>query len=282
MSDPASPSVAVIGFQSAGKSTYLGAFFIACEEGADDMSITAYADGNREYLNGLADELASLTRLERTPQTEPGLVDLTLRMNEGDEARRLVIPDLSGELLRESMNDRVLDPSLEALLMGTDSVLLFVRADKIVPVRRLADFAAAMKQAGEEVTGETAVEDRDSWSIELAPTQARLTDVVQELMDMKDAKDLRLGLVISAWDMRPTPGETPRQWAGRELPLVVQALEASGIVWEVFGVSAQGGDFKNDADRERLESTELAKRAVVQLADGEDAGIGAPVRWALR
>jgi hypothetical protein len=166
--------------------------------------------------------------------------------------------------------------------METDSILLFVRADKIVPVRRLTDFAAAMKKAGEEISGEAAVEDRDSWSIELAPTQARLTDVVQEVLELKEATNLRLGLVISAWDMRPTPAETPRQWAERELSLVVQAMNASGIVWDVFGVSAQGGDFTNDADRERLESTELAKRAVVQLADGEPAGIGAPVRWALR
>jgi hypothetical protein len=282
MADQPPASVAVVGFQSAGKSTYLGAFFIACEYGADDMSIATYGDGNREYLNGLADELASLTRLERTPQTEPGHIDLTLRLTADDEARRLVIPDLSGELLRESMNNRVLDPTLETLLMETDSILLFVRADRIVPVRRLADFAAAMKTAGEEISGEAAAEDRDSWSIELAPTQARLTDVVQEILELKEGADIRLGLVISAWDMRPTAGETPRQWVGRELPLVLQALDASGIVWEVFGVSAQGGDFGNDADRERLESTELAERAAVELADGNPAGIGARVRWALR
>jgi hypothetical protein len=62
---------------------------------------------------------------------------------------------------------------------------------------------------------------------------------------------------------------------------LVQALEnAPTIAWELFGVSAQGGDF-DGPERAALEKLDVAERPKVRSRSGDLVGIGAPLRWAL-
>jgi hypothetical protein len=280
--DTPGPAVALLGFAETGKSTYLAAFFLACEAGIDDLMLTTCVGGDREYLHELATKLSRFQELKRTSQTETQQLDLQVSLGADKESLRVFVPDLSGEHLRESMNERELASDLEVLLEGTDTILLFVRADDVSPVVDLAEIAKWVAAAGETPSGETTRSDGEDpeWVIELSPTQPRLLDVVQELIEIVGSP-VRIGLMLSAWDKRD--GDlAPMPWAEANIPIVVQALSNAGIDWEIFGISGQGGDFDSDTDRDRLEGIALAERATVHRADGTEAGIGEPLRWALR
>lgn len=284
MSEPPDQStVALIGLQGTGKSTYVVAFFLACESSADGMCITNYCgNGNREYLNKLAQRLADCEALERTRQTEPGELRLKVILADGAEEQQLLIPDLSGELLRDGMATRHLDEQLDQLVASANGTILFMRSDRIVAAETLADFNTALERAGQPAEGATAPERPEDWELAVAPTQVRLVDAVQELLRRRGPAPLRLALVLSAWDTQSKAGLTPLQWAQGHLALLTQLLDGQeNVQWSVFGVSAQGGDFCDAEQRDRLKEVDVSVRATVAQADGSAGGVGAPVRWAL-
>jgi len=271
----------MLGLHSAGKTTYAVVFYTACEGGRDGMAITKYAEGDRAYLNERADELANCKPLERTSQQARGELRLRVKLGSNRPERLLVMPDLSGELLRDSMTDRLLNEDLSQLMDESDAALLFVHSNRIIQPTNIADLNELLRRAGEQPGGETARETPDDWEIDLAATQVQLTDIMQELMRLRGARPLRLGLILSAWDTQEEEGLSPGAWASEYLPLLVQMLESDPRVdWDVFGVSAQGGDFFGP-ERADLEDTDVAERPKVQRRDGQSAGIGAPLLWAL-
>lgn len=274
-------TVAMLGLTSAGKTTYAVVFYAACEAGLDGMTITRYGIGNREYLNQQADELAACRSLTRTSQQIRGELHLGMKLTPGGPERELVVPDLSGELLRDSMADRVFNPRLVELIEKSQALLLFVHSDHVlepVPIRALNEL---LRAAGEEPGADVAPDMPEQWEISLATTQARLTDIVQELVRLRGNRSGRLALILSAWDTQDEECLSPGDWANRRLPLLMQLLEnATTIDWEVFGVSAQGGDFDGPR-RSELEALDVSERPKVQARLGDQVGIGAPLRWAL-
>jgi hypothetical protein len=180
------------------------------------------------------------------------------------------------------MATRHLDEQLDQLVAGSNGAILFVRADRIVAAETLADFNTALEHAGQPAEGATAPERPEDWELALAPTQVRLADAVQELLRRRGSAPLRLALVLSAWDTQSETGLVPLQWAQRRLALLTQLLDGQeSLEWSVFGVSAQGGDFSDAEQRDRLEKIDVSVRATVAHADGSEGGVGAPVRWAL-
>ncbi len=278
----AASSIALLGFVGAGKTTYVVAFYVACENRIDGMEITKYL-GNRDYLNRLAEDLAACKPTERTQQTDSGELRLSLRFGPGAPQQELVIPDLSGELLRDSMASRRLDETLDQAIQSGDALLVFINTSNIVPTETIADFKAALTLAGYEVSGEAAPERPEDWEVRLAATQVQVLDALQEIVRRREGRPMRTVLILSAWDKQTDTKATPRKWAEDNLALLVQFLEGRPEVdWTVFGVSAQGGDFTNEQDVARLMETDFPQRARVERDDGQPAGIGAPLRWAFR
>lgn len=272
--------VSLLGLNGAGKTTYAVVFFTACEAGKAGMEITKYSVGDRGYLNELADELAKCESLTRTSQRDPEEIRLRVRLGVDLPERELVMPDLSGELLRDSMVDRTLDPSLAELVQPTDALLLFVRSNKIVEPTTIKSLNDLLISIGEAPGEETAPENPEDWEVRFAATQARLTDIAQEIVRVRKDASTRVGLVLSAWDTQDDKGLAPGAWTEQYLPLLAQFLDNNVQSWDVFGVSAQGGDFSGP-ERSDLEKLGVADRPKVQRANGEDADIGAPLRWVL-
>lgn len=104
---------------------------------------------------------------------------------------------------------------------------------------------------------------------------------MQELVRLRDGRPLRVGLILSAWDSQEAKKLNPGKWANTYLPLLVQTLDNEPLLtWEVFGVSAQGGDFAGPA-RVDLEKLDVADRPKLQGRGGQKVGIGVPMKWAL-
>jgi hypothetical protein len=87
-----------------------------------------------------------------------------------------------------------------------------------------------------------------------------------------------LVVVISAWDLVESGGQTPSQWLSKELPLLDQFLRANSdrFKTQLVGVSAQGGDLSQAA--ELMQLTKPADRIRVVSQDGPN-DITAPVHW---
>lgn len=282
MTEPLS-TVALVGLPGAGKTTYAVVLAVACEAAKDGMCVTKYAGvGNRQYLNARAAELARCVELERTKQGARDEIRLRIKLAPDSPERELLMPDLSGEFLRDSMADRALHVDLHELVEASAALLLFVRTDQILSAETINDFNQLLREIGEQPGGENiAPEAPEDWYVELASTQAQLTDIAQELVLLRAGRPLRLGLILSAWDSQEAGDLKPGEWATMHLPLLVQTLDNEPMVaWEVFGVSAQGGDFAGPG-RAELEKLDVADRPKLQRRDGQQVGIGAPMQWAL-
>jgi hypothetical protein len=271
--------VALVGLHSGGKTTYVVAFFQACVHKTDSVEITNYGVGGREYLNTLAERLSKLQSLERTHQSAPGELRLAVRLEKGGAETELLIPDLAGEHLREGLNLRRLPDVFDELVRVADAALVFVRVDTLEEAQSLVDFNALMAGLKDPDEGEVAPERPEDWEPEFAPTQVRLTDALQELLRLRGNVPLNVGLILSAWDKA---GESsPREWALQHLPLLCQFLDNQPGEWEIFGVSAQGGDFRDARDKERLDKLSLSERPYAESDDGNRIGVCEPVKWAL-
>jgi hypothetical protein len=273
-------TVGLIGLPNTGKTTYAVVFYQSCEAQVDHMRITSYGVGDREYLNEQADALADCKVVERTGQLQRHEVHLKVQLAATSPEQELIIPDLSGEFLRDSMSSRSFSERLTALVRDCDSLLLFIRPDHLNRPDKIESFNEALRALGEDPGGDSAPENPDDWEIGLGCTQARITDIIQEIAEVRTRR-VRLGLVLSAWDTEADDKLTPRQWAERELPLVVSCVDNEPqVTSQIFGVSAQGQDFSK-ADTEALREVPIERRAWVCQGDGSTGGIGAPLRWAL-
>jgi hypothetical protein len=273
-------TVGLIGLPNTGKTTYAVVFYQSCEAQVDDMRITRYAVGDREYLNEQANALADCKVVERTGQQQRHEVHLKVQLAATSADQELIIPDLSGEFLRDSMSSRSFSERLVALVRDCDALLLFIRPDHLKRPDKIESFNEALRELGEDPGGDSAPENPDDWEIDLGCTQARITDIIQEIVGVRTRR-VRLGLVLSAWDTEAGGALTPRQWAERELPLVVSCVDNDPqVTSQIFGVSAQGHDF-GKVDTESLREVPIEQRAWVCHGDGSTGGIGAPLRWAL-
>lgn len=271
----------MVGLPETGKTTYLTAFYVATEEGGGEVALAGYTDANRKYLNERMEELAECRRVTRTNEQEPEELRLTLIFDESAE-ESLLIPDLWGERIDRATEKRRIDEEFGDLTVKSDAILLFVRPEGLDPGDGLHDFAELCRMAGIEAEfQEGDVVTPEQWEVALAPPQVRLVDIVQELIALRNDAPLRLCLVVSAWD-RTKGNLSPEQWTWENLPLLAQMLDSQpNISWTVFGVSAQGGDFEDEEDRQRLLDMELTERPIVAASDGKDSSIFAPIRWAL-
>lgn len=279
--DP-SKTLCMVGLPATGKTTFLAAFYVAAEQGGSVAEIVNLSHDDREHLNKMMARLGRCENVVRTNEQEPQELRLWLQF-EGGDRERLLVPDMSGELIERATESRRMNDVFAALAVENDAVILFLRPDHLVTGAAAQDFNDLLVLAGVEtaVPSGQSVPSPEDWEIALAPTQVRLVDVVQQLQWLRRGSPLRLCLVISAWDA--TDGKlSPGDWAIENLPLLVQMLESQDdIDWTIFGVSAQGGDFGDAEERAALEKLELFERPRVFNAGGEASTIFDPVTWAL-
>jgi hypothetical protein len=283
MSNDPSKTLCMVGGHATGKTTFLAAYYVAAEDGGSGVEIVDLSAGDREHLNKMMGRLGRCENVVRTSEQEPQEMRLSLRFEDGGH-ERLLVPDLSGELIERATEKRRIDEVLARLTIDNDGVLLFLRPDRLVTAAPAQQFNDLLAIAGLDPGPDGppgVIPSPEDWEIALAPTQVRLVDIVQQLLRLRDGAALRLCLIVSAWDATDDK-LSPRDWALENMPLLVQMLDArDDIDWTIFGVSAQGGDFGDEAERARLEAIELIDRPIVLDANRSESTILAPISWAL-
>lgn len=277
----ASENLLFIGLPGSGKTTFLAALWHVLSDGSGATSLRlTKLSGDRTYLNQIAMEWRECSQVLRTNLRAEQVVVLHLD-GEGFGAFDLSIPDLAGEAFEQQLSDRRMSRRHNAFVQEATGVMLFLHPDvqkgtQLSVARRLE---AELPGAHEEAPG-AGVD--NTWSPELLPTQAKLVELLQLLLERTQRK-LRVAVVVSAWDLVDKLG-APHEFVARELPLLQQFLEVNDDLFEysIFGVSAQGGDITAAAEKQTLlELEDALKRIKVRQEQQTSQDITKPIAWLL-
>lgn len=259
-----STELVMMGLQASGKTTYLAGLFHALSE-ADDtgLSLRRYPD-EREYLLGLERRWLDLVEIRHSAHVGPQSVELPIRDAQGRDID-LQMPDISGEEYRDAWENGEFSPMIAQLLQSASGLLLFVHAQDLSEPE-LIDLRS--KEASQERP--------TLWKPAMGVTQARICDLLEQVVELKRGSLPPLAIVVSAWDTVEA-GLTPDGWLRWRLPLLAQWLDASDLAspHKLFGISAQGGDL-SDADAR----AQLARVPRVDRPGGAH-GLMEPLQWLL-
>lgn len=283
----------MLGLHATGKTTYAVGFYAGLRFDHYSMLGFDQVTGAVTTLNRGVRRLARHHAVARTETESTETIGIRVRTSDG-ELHDLSVPDRSGEALRGTLHGRSWDLELLDELREADGVLVFLRPKTLKPGEGVHLLAAATPSAdGEEDHSFEGAdgEKEEDWEPRMMPTDVAMVDTIQELLAETGRENLRVGVVISAWD-EVDGNPTPRQWLGENVPLFAQFLEANSnrLTSEVFAVSVQGGAFDEPANDEEADSIKVEidpaepdfwVGASCLDAGGELVELAAPVVWML-
>lgn len=283
----------VLGLPGAGKTTFIAALRHVTEAGDVAGALRLVSLGDHDgFVNSIKRQWLNCEPLGRTQPGKEQNVRLQLARVEDLEASiDLAFPDLAGELIEQQWSLRRCTDSYAELAREAAGVLLFIHPEVVVPVRIAdANVALAGLLAPNTPVGVEDAAPARAYHPQEAATQVKLVELLQVIVLLRnDAARVPLAVVVSAWDRVQKPAaqagnELPRpaDWLGRALPLFQQFLTANAHAFDyrVYGLSAQGGDLKDD--KAALQSAVPSQR--IQLVDGASvtSDLTQPVQWLAR
>lgn len=285
--------VLMVGLSDTGKSTFIAALYVSIKSTTTSCRLSLNKLGNdREYLEKLASLWIGAQKIERTTGTaEP--VELILRDNRDENRAEIVLrmPDMSGETYRDQFESRQWTQDFLEKYAGAQSTLLFVRDDAIEEGISFAEIQHAergLDDSPNDNAKEPRLEHVREWTISNCCTQVKIVDLLQFLAREKPLpQPRRLALIVSAWDLLDgIPPISPNKWLSTRMGLLDQYLKANPNQFkvEVFGVSAQGFDYKNDDAAQRLEEiVDSSERIRVLRGESIEStqDITLPIQWLL-
>lgn len=235
----------IIGLPRSGKTTFLAALWHLLDAGeVSSKFVLGKLIGDHSHLNAIVDAWRRCEEVQRTSMAAEVRVSIHVKEAATGKEAVLHFPDLSGESFELQLASRTCAADYVADYEGNGGVLLFVTADR--PSDGMAIVDVAPLAIGESV--EEPVEDHQDWSPEMVSAQVKLVELLQFLQRAPFRQAIRrLAVVVSAWDVVQPVGLQPIQWLERELPFLHQFLVANpeSFIFQVYGVSAQGGDVKS-------------------------------------
>jgi energy-coupling factor transporter ATP-binding protein EcfA2 len=272
-----------IGLAGSGKTTFLAALWHVLEDQGSATSLRRTGlSGDRSYLNRIVEEWRACSQVPRTTLQTEETVALHLD-GVGFGAFTLVVPDLSGEAFAQQVEHRRMSTHHAELLQRASGAILFLHPDvqrgtQIAQQNQLEAAIGAAEQSGNGAEGGAPA--AAPWSVETLPTQVKLVELLQFILEHSERK-LRVAVVVSAWDLVDSVGCAPYEYVSRAMPLLRQFLDANDdlLVHTVFGVSAQGGAIPDE--KTALLELDALKRIRVRLGDAADHDITKPISWLL-
>jgi len=275
----------LIGLPATGKTTFLAALWHLVESAEIPEALRLVKlEGDREYINGLTRRWMRCESLSRTPVSTETLVSMRLRETNASREMEIAFPDLSGEVFRQQWTERAWSSDYEELVLRASGALLFVHPDQITEPYRIDQADSLVAAAGGEASGPAAGNSAPvQWSHDMAPTQVVLTDLLQFMQVRRGSEQpLKLGVIVSAWDLVEDQTSDPASWFGSRLPLLAQFLECNNLFWStrIYGVSAQGGDLDRDKVT-LLQHHAASERLRISGPETTEHDLTGPLKWLL-
>ena len=267
----------IMGLPEAGKTTFLAALWYVLDNSNDSsLKIKNYL-GDLTYITNIANEWADAKALSRTIKTTEKLkIELSLKSS-SDEDITLAFPDLSGESFQDQYVEREVKVKHAKLTKDCSGVFLFIHPDKIIEPFLISELPATIRKCKTE---DTSTEEK-RWNIKEVPTQVQLVELLQFLTFIRNGQQVRLSIVVSAWDLIDKT-QTPEQFIKERLPLLWQYLMSTSDFLSITycGVSAQGGELSES--EKLLENTNPSDRITVIDNEGNRfKDITLPISWIL-
>jgi hypothetical protein len=274
----------MVGLPATGKTTFLAALWHILRSDEVNAALRlADVRGDREYLNRIADQWCACEPLERTPVRGETVVIRVVHPT-SCEATELWIPDMSGETFENQWEAR--EASIEFARQAEEAagVMLFLHPDVTQETDSIAEANRALAAwAGPDAVTMSSHADGapprpQAWHPRSVPTQVKVVELLQFLL-AHQPHGCRVAVVVSAWD-RAGKVASAEAWLTQRMSLLDQFLRANADRFSVrcYGVSAQGGNIKTDAEGLLVKSVPAERITVV----GPNAGphdITAPVKW---
>lgn len=250
--------ISIIGLPASGKTTFLAALWhMVREPGAvTKLRFASLSKGNYEHLNTLAKLWRSGKTQQRTQTSGMKTVVMTLKNAQEDEVE-ISFPDIPGEEFSRMWEKREIDEGAKETLTAP-AIVLIVNGDTIKPPAWVNERNRIAKVAAlQHAPTETA-----DYSADLAPTQVKILSLLQFLMSGElNIGPRRLAILISAWDKVEGEQLAPDDFLFAKLPLLAQYLLSGrdAWTWNVWGISAQGGDYEDPEDDQRNPETDALR-----------------------
>lgn len=276
-------AVVLLGGPDSGKTNYVGRLWPELDAKKGRL-VAVQQPTDITFVLEVADHLFSGNFAPRSEHTDKRRdFEVVVADRDGGEEAAIVVPDISGELWRNAVQDCEISQDWMDELRRADGALLFIRVGSDQDVRPL-DWVTSQKMLAKlgdaEVPG--------------LPTQVMLCELVRflevTLADRLDGSRPRLSVVVSAWDLVDAQKveEGPRAYLQLEYPLLAGRLaDLDRIDVRVFGLSVVGGDLKVDAAcRDELLESGLDGHGwvAVEHENGvwtKDGDLTLPVAWVI-
>jgi hypothetical protein len=200
----------------------------------------------------------------------------------------VTLPDTSGEAFQRIFENRKWSTSFGAAVERSVALMFFVHPNALVVPHRIDDGVEEAVRVMEPISkrldaGSVAVaEEAAPWEPNRASPQAKILDLLQLVIRAKGANPFKIVMVISAWDLVKNENLTPEKWLEQRAPLVWQFLNAhkENRPYAVFGISAQGDDYAEHADKLR-DFIKPSERISVISEKETSNDITKPLLWAV-
>lgn len=275
--------IVFIGLPESGKTSFIAALYYSLmQDDADSKFAFVRMPDNAEYLERIAANWMAFEPMIHTKSDtyEPILMELRDLQSQTDFT--LEFPDVSGEDFDHQWEAREWKQEYSESVASADGILLFVSPSVVEPLT----IQERNRIAGVE-TPKNEPDQAGDYEPSRAPTGMKLVELLQFIGEViPKGRVVRICVVISAWDLemrvpRATP-ITPRGWLSSKIPLLDQFLRCNSewLTAEVFGVSAQGGDY--DADIPALCALDRAIDRIKVVSGGQPThDIALPIHWVL-
>jgi hypothetical protein len=289
------------GMHESGKTTFIAALWDYINSDKNDKTITlnSLANSENQYLEKIRSEWLQCKKVSRTNLNDSETVRMNATNQSNGENLILEIPDISGELFNSHFQLREWDTDFDSIVNQMGGILLFINpkdkrnrtqyiSDAIPIESEIASDITENKETQKDNTGEKTLETKTDidfikWSEEHTSNQVKLVETLQLIAARKEIQSpLRVSVVVSRWDLiEENGGGTPANWLKLKMPLIHQYLACNQHLFnaQVFGVSAQGGDYGNTDERNRLLSIEPFARPQVKLDSTFINDITVPIIW---
>jgi hypothetical protein len=300
-------NISIIGLPAAGKTTYIAALWGLMMQNSQYCSMTLHSlkEGNQEYLNKISEDWASYNEVGRTKLANVGDVVMNLRSTQTNNVLTLNIPDFYGELFDAHFKDREWTKEYYELMRASDRFVLFVDPhaenniartimNEIEDMEQFADLDIDIpvednetKKPEETTTldnNETSVANSQIYQHINTPNQVKLVEILQYLMyTLEPERPFKFAIIVSKWDKVTAnfSNALPESIFKRQLPLLHQFLQCNSQAFEynVFGVSAQGGDYETKEKLDELISKMPEDRVVIFDGKTKSKDIATPITW---
>lgn len=264
-------SCLMVGLPSAGKTTYLAAFWAIEKEGntGHKVSCSKYP-ADTKYLDEQKNKWLSQEKVQRT--TLGTEIHLDLKHTETGKCLTLHVPDFKGESFQRLLMNEVED-SIQNWIAQADSIVFFI---PYIQSDSLKDEVLGGDENSELVANTNfTINEVSLWTQNI---------MLLKYLHEKLGSSVPISICFSAWDeiVVETDTESVEEWIKTEHRFFYNFVKSHFDKFKFFGVSAQGKKYeREDAFDEKLDELTHAKKRAYVFTDKKSNDITEPIAFLL-